>query len=359
MQIKSVRDAELQGKRVLVRVDFNVPLQNGAVVDDTRIKAALPTINVIKEKGAAKILLLTHLGRPEGKVVEELRTAPIATKLAELGVTGVEVLENIRFEAGEEANDPALAQKLAGMADVFVNDAFAAAHRAHASTVGVAKLLPSYAGLLMEEEVAKLSAALVPPQGAVAIIGGAKFETKQPLIEKLLERYSKVLLGGALGNDFIKARGHAIGASVTSAVPVPVPLASEARIVVATDVIVGEPGKDVERTALVNDIRAVEAIMDIGPNTAALWAREVGQAPFVVWNGPMGVYERGFTHGTEALASAIAGATTPAVVGGGDTIAALSRFPFDHSRVFLSTGGGAMLEFLTNGTLPALEVLKK
>jgi phosphoglycerate kinase len=359
MELKTVRDADIAGKRVLVRVDFNVPLKDGAIVEDSRIKAALPTINLIKEKGAAQILLLTHLGRPDGKVVEELRTAPIAKKLEELGVSGVEMLENIRFEAGEEANDPALAQKLAGMADVFVNDAFAAAHRAHASTVGVAKLLPSYAGLLIEEEVAKLSAALTPPQGAIAIVGGAKFETKQPLIEKLLEHYNKVLLGGALGNDFIKARGHAIGSSVTSAVPVPVPLATENRIVVATDVIVGEPGQNSERTSLVNDIRAVEAIVDIGPNTGAAWAREIDQAPFVVWNGPMGVYERGFAHGTDVLAGALAGATTPAVVGGGDTVAALSKFSFDHSRVFVSTGGGAMLEFLTKGTLPALEVLKK
>lgn len=344
---------------MLVRVDFNVPLKDGLVVEDARITAAIPTINLLKEKGAAQILLLTHLGRPDGKVVEELRTAPIAKKLTELGVTGVEMLENIRFEAGEETNDPALAQQLASMADVFVNDAFAAAHRAHASTVGITKLLPSYAGLLMEGEVEKLSAALTPPQGAIAIIGGAKFETKQPLIEKLLTMYSKVLLGGALGNDVIKARGHAVGASMVSVVPVPVPLAINDSLVVAVDAVVGEPNSNSERTALINDIRAVEGIVDIGPNTAAAWAREIDQAPFVLWNGPMGVYERGFTRGTDALAQALTTATTPAVVGGGDTIAAVSKFSFDHSRVFLSTGGGAMLEFLTSGTLPALEPLKK
>jgi len=359
MELKTVRDAEISGKRVLVRVDFNVPLKDGAVVEDARITAAIPTITLLKEKGASKILLLTHLGRPDGKIVEELRTASIAKRLAELGISGVEMLENIRFEPGEETNDPALAQKLAGMADVFVNDAFATAHRAHASTVGVAKLLPSYAGLLMEREVEKLSAALTPPTGAIAIIGGAKFETKQPLIEKLLGLYSKVLLGGALGNDVIKARGHGIGSSMTSAVPVPVALAMDERLVVAIDAIVGEPDTNAERTALINDIRAVEGIVDIGPNTFSAWAREISQAPFVVWNGPMGVYERGFTHGTDALAQALTTATTPAVVGGGDTVAALSKFSFDHSRVFLSTGGGAMLEFLTSGTLPALELLKK
>lgn len=359
MELKTVRDADVQGKRVLVRVDFNVPLEGATVVDELRIKAALPTIAFLKEKGAVKILLLTHLGRPNGTVVESLRTTPIAKKLSEFGVEGVEVLENIRFEPGEEQNDPTLAHKLANMADLFVNDAFAAAHRAHASTVGITAFLPSYAGLLMEKEVEKLSKALTPPQGAVALVGGAKFETKQPLIEKLLQLYSKVLLGGALGNDVIKSRGLSVGASLISAVPVPTPLATNERLIVATDVVVGEPALSIERTALTNDIRAVEGIVDIGPNTAVAWSNEVMRAPFVVWNGPMGVYERGFTRGTEAIAKALAASTTPAVVGGGDTCAAISKFSFDHSRVFLSTGGGAMLEFLAQGTLPALEVLKK
>lgn len=363
MRIRSIRDADMQSKRVLLRADCNVPLDftRGApsVADDTRIRAIIPTINLIKKKGASRIALLTHLGRPHGQVVEALRTAPIAKKLAELGVAGVEVLENIRFEPGEEVNDPALARKLAESADVFVNDAFAAAHRAHASTVGVATLLPSYAGVLMEQEVARLSAALAPPAGAVAIVGGAKFETKQPLIKKLLGLYEKVLLGGALGNDVIKTRGHAVGSSLVSPVPVPIELAMEERLVVATDVVAGEPGVDAERTALVNDIRAVEAILDIGPNTAREWASEISRASFLVWNGPMGVYERGFTHGTDMLAEALASSATPAVVGGGDTVAALSKFSFDRSRIFLSTGGGAMLEFLVQGTLPALEVLKQ
>ena len=191
------------------------------------------------------------------------------------------------------------------------------------------------------------------------MIGGAKFETKQPLIEKLLSTYSKVLLGGALGNDVIKARGHAVGASLVSSVPVPVPIASNEALQVATDAVVSERDKNVERTALINDIRAVEAIVDIGPNTARAWSDLVAAAPFVLWNGPMGIYEDGHTRGTDTLAQALAGSPAQAVVGGGDTIAAISKIGFDASRVFISTGGGAMLEFLTKGTLPGLEVLKK
>jgi len=223
----------------------------------------------------------------------------------------------------------------------------------------VSRLLPSYAGLRFEDEIQKLSEALTPPKGALAIIGGAKFETKQPLIEKLLSSYSKVLLGGALGNDVIKARGLSVGASLVSNVPVPTAIASEARLEIATDAVVSERAKNVERTALTNDIRAVEAIVDIGPNTARAWGEAINTAPFVLWNGPMGIYEDGHTRGTDALAEALANSPTQAVVGGGDTVAAISKFSFDPARVFISTGGGAMLEFLTNGTLPGIEPLKK
>lgn len=360
MNIRSVRDVEVSGKRVLVRVDFNVPLVEGVITDDTRIKAALPTISWLLEHGA-KVSLLTHLGRPEGKVVESLRTAPLKARLNEL-LPGADItmLENVRFDGGDETNDAAYAKKLAEGADIFVNDAFAVSHRAHASVVGITKFLPSYAGFLLENEIKKLSEALTPPPGAIAIIGGAKFETKQPLLKKILSLYSTILLGGALGNDIIKARGFPFGASLVSSIPVPIDIASSEKIYVAGDIVMRvleKEGEDIKREALVNNIRANESIVDIGSRTAKLWSEKISAAPFVLWNGPMGIYEEGYTTGTDMLANALAKSGVRAVVGGGDTIAALSKFSFDKEKVFISTGGGAMLEFLTAGTLPGIEVL--
>lgn len=359
MDIKTLKDAEVSGKRVLMRCDFDVPLKDGKVVDDTRLKAVVPSISYLKEKSAQKIILIGHAGRPEGKAVEELRMAPIALRLAELtDMSGVEVKENLRFDAREEANDPAFAAELASLADIFVNESFATAHRAHASTVGVAKLLPSCAGLHFAQEVEKLSAALVPPHGALAFIGGAKFETKIPLIEKLLAAYGKVMIGGALGNDLLKARGFPFGSSLISSTPVPEAIAGDERLLSPLDAYFTGGAMD-GRSGPVTDTRADERIMDIGPQTAALWAKEMGTAPFVLWNGPMGVYEKGYTHGTDALAGALASSNARAVIGGGDTTAAVSKFTFDADKIFVSSGGGAMLEFLANGTLPAIEVLKK
>ena len=359
MQIKTLNDADVSGKRVLVRCDFDVPLKDGAVVDDTRLKAALPTIAYLKEKGATEIILIGHLGRPDGKVVEDLKVAPVAASLALLtNMQGVVVKENLRFDAREEANDPSFAKELAALADVFVNESFATAHRAHASTVGVAALLPSYAGLHFAEEVEKLSAALVPPQGAIAIIGGAKFETKSPLIEKLLALYSKVLIGGALGNDILKARGFPFGASLISSVPVPEAIAGNERLLAADDAYFTGGSMD-DRSGPITDTRADEKIIDIGPQTAKAWSKEISAAPFVLWNGPMGVYEQGYVSGTDALAGTLASSSARAVIGGGDTTAAVSKFTFDPQKIFVSSGGGAMLEFLALGTLPAIEVLKK
>lgn len=322
MNLRSVRDADVAGKRVLVRVDFNVPFDKAQgkphIVDDTRIKAALPTLELLTQKGASHITLVTHMGRPEGKVVESLRVAPIAARLRELGVAA-ELLENVRFDPREEANDPALAKELALLADVFVNDAFAAAHRAHSSTVGVAALLPSYAGLLVEEEVRQLSQALTPPPGAVAIIALTK-EDKKPLVEKLATLYSEVLVGGPVSHY----------AAPTPNVRVPV-----------------------------DGVPELEGLLDIGPTTLATYLESVCRAPFVLWNGPLGWYEKGYTKSTDAIAEAIIANDTAAVIGGGDTVNALKKFSFNKSKVFISTGGGAMLEFLAEGTLPALEVLKR
>jgi phosphoglycerate kinase len=357
--LKTLEDAEVNGKRVIVRCDFDVQLKDGTVIDDTRLKAALPTIRFLREKGVAQIILIGHLGRPEGKVVEELRVAPVEKKFAELtDMSGIVVKENLRFDAREEANDPSFAKEIASWGDVFVNESFATAHRAHASTVGVTSLLPSYAGLHFEEEVEKLSSALVPPPGSVALIGGAKFETKQPLIEKLLTLYSRVYMGGALGNDILKSRGFPFGASLVSSMPVPTLIAGNERLMAAEDAYFMGGAMD-GRSAPITDTRADEKIADIGPSTARAWAKEIAAAPFVLWNGPLGIYEEGYTEGTDALAGALASSNAKAVIGGGDTTAAVSKFTFDKEKIFISSGGGAMLEFLAKGTLPAIEALQK
>lgn len=366
-EIKSVRDADVAGKRVLVAVDFNVPLKDGAIVDDTRIRAALPTLELLRGRGA-KVVVLTHVGRPAGTVVEGLRVAPLAKRLAELMHQEVTVapvqsdfmmLENVRFDSREEANDAAYAKELAALGDLYVNDAFSNSHRAHASVVGVPKLLPSYAGIRLLEEIEKLSEAMTPPPGALAIVGGAKFETKQPLIEKLMPQYARILLGGALGNDVIKARGLPVGASLVSSVPASVELASNDKLAVTTDAVMEKQATKESRTGLVVDVRADERIVDVGPVTAAAWAQMVQDAPFVLWNGPLGVYEEGYATASDLIARAVSHSEGRAVVGGGDTEAALGKYSLDPMRVFVSTGGGAMLKFLTEGTLPGIEALRR
>lgn len=357
-EIKSVAEAEVAGKRVLVRVDFNEPLKDGVVADDARITAALPTLKLLIEKGASKIILLTHLGRPKDASDDSARVAPVAAHLKTLlDHPAIEVRENLRFDPREEANDAALAQALAAEGDCYVNEAFSNSHRVHASMVGLPALLPSYGGLRLLKEVAHLTAALTPPEGAVAFIGGAKFETKLPLIKKLLESYAEVCLGGALGNDVIKARGLPFGASLVSELPVPPEVASSERLIVPQDAIFSETGSNAERSGLVVDIRSNEGVIDIGPITAKLWGEKAARAPFVLWNGPLGIYEQGYSDGTDTVAAALAASGARAVVGGGDTVAALHKQRFDAEKVFLSTGGGAMLQFLADGTLPALEVL--
>lgn len=357
-EVRSVADAGVAGKRVLVRVDFDVPLKEGKVIDDTRLRAAVPTLELLHARGAAQIMLLGHVGRP-GKAVEALRVAPVATRLRELTAVPFEAHENVRFDPREEGGDESFARELASLGDVFVNEAFANSHRAHASMTGIPKFLPGFAGLHVMEELAHLEYALTPPKGSVAVIGGAKFETKQPLIEKLLSLYGEVLLGGALGNDVIKVRGLPFGDSLISELPVPLTIAMSQNLRVADDAVVMEAGVKAERDVLINDIRAVERIVDIGQSTRALWSEKISHASFVLWNGPMGVYEEGFVDGTDALAAALAKADMRAVVGGGDTVAALAKHSFDPTKVFLSTGGGAMLQFLTEGTLPAIEALKR
>ena len=366
-EIKSVRDADVAGKRVLVAVDFNVPLKDGMIVDDARIRACLPTLELLKGRGA-KIVIMTHLGRPGGREVEGLKVAPIAHRLGELMGCRVTVapeesdfmmLENLRFDPREEEGSAEMAQELATFGDVFVNDAFSNSHRAHASIIGVPQILPSFAGVRLMEECEKLQEALTPPPGAIAIIGGAKFETKQPLIEKLIPQYAKILVGGAMGNDIIKARGLPVGASLVSNVPANVAIASNDKLAVANDAVIEKLEPKEARTGLVVDVRADERIVDVGPVTAAAWAQVAEDAPFVLWNGPLGIYEEGYTEASDLVAQALARSGARAVVGGGDTGAALRKYSFDPQKVFLSTGGGAMLLFLTEGTLPGIEALKQ
>src|SRR3989338_7645001 len=357
-KIKSVKDADVSGKRVLVRVDLDV--LEGTSVIDMRLRAAVPTLQLLHDRGAVQIVIIGYVGRPGGKVVEAFRVAPVAKRLRELAPgINFEVKENLRFDPREEANDESFAKELATLGDIFVNESFATAHRAYASIVGIPKFLRSFVGLRFEEEMRRLTLALTPPHGALAVIGGVKFETKVPLIKKLLGLYAEVLLGGALANDLIKARGLPFGGSLVSDTPVPEDIASNERLLIPDDAIFAESGSNAERSGLVVDIRTNESIIDIGPATAKGWAEKISKAPFVLWNGPMGIYEQGYCDGTDALAAALAASGVAAVVGGGDTIAAISKQTFDPQKVFVSTGGGAMLEFLTAGTLPGIEALRR
>ncbi|HEX8994205.1 MAG TPA: phosphoglycerate kinase [Candidatus Paceibacterota bacterium] len=369
--MRTISDVDVKGKRVLLRAGLNVPIgKDGAITDTYRLDRALMTINDLAAHGA-RTVIVAHLGRNGDslRAVYEALAARAKVRIsffdgalaqapeqaALLADGECLMLENIRRYPGEEANDPALARELAALGDLFVNDAFADSHRAHASIVGVAQLLPSYAGLLMQEEVEQLSSALVPPAHSLAIMGGAKFETKQPLIEKLLRSYERVCVGGALGSDMMKACGLSVGTSLVSEMLPPHELTLNTHIYVPSDVMVhGEKG---DRATSTHNIQDDESIVDIGPSTLEAWSTMIAEAPLILWNGPLGIYEDGYGAGTDAIAKTIDTKATRAIVGGGDTLAAIEKYSFDPSRVFLSTGGGAMLEFLTAGTLPGIEVL--
>ncbi len=375
-EVAAISSVDVRGKRVLLRTSLNVPISpEGAVLDTFRLKAAAHTITWLHEHGA-KTIILAHLGRDGGSlrpVVENLKEllpeVPLSFSMALPGEGGTDleylkegesvVLENIRHNRGEERNDVAFARQLSQLGDIYVNDAFADSHRSHASIVSLPALLPSYAGLLMTSEIAHLSKALTPPPHALAIVGGAKFETKEPLITKLLTQYEKILLGGALANDVLKARGAPIGASLVSNAPVPTPLAEDSHLIVPTDVLLeGKEGESSIREGRINDVRQDERIVDVGTETIQQWSENIVGTPFVIWNGPVGIYESGFIEGTDALAQALIHSSAGAVIGGGDILAAVQHLSFDPERIFLSTGGGAMLEFLTTGTLVGIEALR-
>jgi phosphoglycerate kinase len=389
----SIRDADVAGKRVFVRVDFNVPLADGKVTDDSRIRAALPTINLLLQRGA-RVILASHLGRPDGKVQDGLRLRPVGERLTQLlrrnvPVTGdalgvgtedaikrlrageVLLLENLRFHAEEEKNDPAFAATLASYADIYVNDAFGTAHRAHASTVGIAKLLPSYAGLLMEREIEMLSKLLESPERPfAAILGGAKVSDKIKVIDHLLTKVDMLVLGGGMANTFLLAQGKAIGKSLAEPDRVDdarrILAAAEAngvRVVLPVDVIVA---KEVTRgteykTLPAEKIPASWHIVDLGKASQDLMVEALSDAKTVFWNGPLGVFEiPSFAHGTNAVARMLAdradgGATV--VVGGGDSVAAVTQQGLAERMTHISTGGGASLEFLEGRELPGVTVL--
>ena len=389
MTRRSIADADVRGKRVLVRVDFNVPLEHGDITDDTRIRAALPTIAALREGGAA-IILATHLGRPKGKPDPRYSVAPVARRLSELlgapvatvpAVVGPEaaaaaaalgpgdvlLLENTRFEPGEESNDPALAAKLSELADLFVNDAFGAAHRAHASTVGVAALLPAYAGLLLQREERVLSGLLAQPERPfIAILGGAKVSDKLAVVEHLLPRVDVLLLGGGMANTLLLAKGLDIGLSLAEP-----ELVEEARslmsaaneqgvsLLLPSDVVTA-PAIESDSTtiAAVERIPAGYAAFDIGPATVKAFCEEIARARTIFWNGPMGVFERQpFAGGTVGIARCIAAADAFTVIGGGDSVAAVEHAGLSSGIDHISTGGGASLEFLEGRELPGIAAI--
>jgi len=394
MEVLSVRDADVTGKRVFVRVDFNVPLEDGKVTDDSRIRAALPTITYLLSHGA-RVILASHLGRPDGKVQDGLRLRPVAERLSQLlnrnvpvtgdalGIGTVDavkrlrngealLLENLRFHAEEEKNDPKFARQLADYAELYVNDAFGTAHRAHASTVGVAQLLPAYAGFLMEREIQMLSKLMEDPERPfAAIVGGAKISGKLKVLDHLLAKVDVLILGGGMANTFLLAQGKAVGKSLAEH-----DMVEEARRVLAdaerqgvevilpVDVIVA---KEVTRgteykTLQADKIPASWHIVDIGKASLEAMEAALGEARTVFWNGPLGVFEiPSFAHGTKSIARFLAvraDAGVTVVVGGGDSVAAIQQQGLASRFTHISTGGGASLEFLEGRELPGIAVLR-
>lgn len=389
MNLRTLNGQSFTNQRVLIRTDYNVPLQNGKVQDGTRIRESLPTLQFLLDQGA-RLIVMSHLGRPKGSVNLELRMNPVAEELSrqlgkpvrkledcigpsvqaavmEMKAGEVLMLENLRFHPEEEANDPGFAQALASLADSYVSDAFGTVHRAHASTVGVAQLLPAFAGFLVEKEVRVLAKLLEAPEHPVCLIaGGAKVDTKIGILEKFLPIADTFILGGALANTFLKAQGHEIGESLYEPEKLTVAqqflaAAAQKRVllpvdaVCATEVKADAPAQNLELASVHDSLK----ILDIGAQTIQRYVEAIQSAQTIIWNGPMGLYEMdAFSKGTQALADAIAQAPAYSVLGGGDTIDAIHHFGFSEKDfTHLSTGGGAMLEFLEGKGLPGLDVL--
>jgi phosphoglycerate kinase len=391
MAKKTVRDVDLKNKRVLVRVDFNVPLKEGKITDDTRITAALPTLKYILDQKGATLVLMSHLGRPK-KPDTENSLGPVAARLGELlgrKVTlapdcvgpeteavvkamkpgDVVLLENVRFHPEEEKNDPAFARRLAVLGDVYVNDAFGTAHRAHASTEGVAKILPGVAGFLMEKEIKFLGGVFEnPARPFVAVIGGAKVSTKIAVLESLLPRVSTMIIGGGMTFTFLKVQGHSIGKSLVEEDFLPTAASflenakkSGAEVLLPLDHVVAAEFAETAAAEPVDgvDVPQGKIAMDIGPKSIALFRERISKAKTVVWNGPMGVFEfPAFAKGTMEIAKAVADCKGTTVVGGGDSVAAVNKFGLAEKITHVSTGGGASLELLEGKKLPGVVALQ-
>jgi phosphoglycerate kinase len=390
---KTIRDVELKNKKVLVRVDFNVPRDKaGNVTDDTRIRAALPTIKYLLEN-QAKVILTSHLGRPKGEVDEKYRLDQVAEKLSELldqkvyktnmtigpdveeavknlNPGDVLLLENVRFNPGETKNDPEFARKLASFADLYVNDAFGAAHRAHASTAGVAQYLPAVAGFLMEKELKALGGALNNPEKPfVAIIGGAKVSDKIGVIENLLHKVDALIIGGGMANTFLKAQGFEMGKSLVEEDKVELAKnllkkaeAQGVKLLLPVDLVVAasieNPGEI--KTVKVDEVPQDKMALDIGSATIDLYRDTIKDAKTVVWNGPMGVFEvDAFSKGTNQVAQAVAQSSANSIIGGGDSVAAVEKAGLAQEISHISTGGGASLEFLEGKDLPGVVALNE
>ena len=384
---KMVTDLDVAGKKVLVRVDFNVPIKEGKIKDDTRITSALPTINYLLDHGAA-VILMSHLGRPKGQPNPEFSLKPVADHLATLISAPVKfaedcrgeiakaaaealkpgevlVLENTRFYAEEEKNDPQMAADLASLADLYVNDAFGSAHRAHASTYGVAELLPSAAGFLMEKEIKYLGDAIANPQRPfVAILGGAKISDKIGVINNLLKKADKILIGGGMANTFLKALGYEMADSLVENEVLDTAKEllekSEGKLLLPVDMVIGD-AFDAEakmETLPVGDVPAGWRILDIGPKTVETFGKEIANAGTIVWNGPMGVFEfPRFATGTFAIARKVAESKAVSIIGGGDSVSAINQSGLSDKITHISTGGGASLEMLEGIELPGLAIL--
>lgn len=358
MKIKSIKEVgSLKGKRVMVRVDFNVPVHDRKILDDMRIRVAMPTIEYLKSEGA-KVILISHI---ESISSLELVAEKMGIKLVKdfmnwggkIDEGEVVLFENLRTNPGEKANDPEFVKVLASYADIYVNDAFPVSHREHASIVGIPKLLPHYAGFQLMKEIENLNAFFNPAHPFIFILGGAKFETELPLIEKFSNTADYIFVGGALMNDVFKAKGYEVGKSLVSKEEIDMKnIVADQRIILPMDVVV-----DSGRVCGVKEVLKDESIVDVGPASIDAFADKIKTAKFILWNGPLGLYEKGFKDQTLKLAKLIMESGAKCAVGGGDTVAAIESLKVENPNVFISSGGGAMLEFLEQETLVGVEAL--
>ncbi len=378
--MRNVYDIQkLHDVKVLVSAPLNEPVENGVVSGDFRLQRTIPTIKFLSDAGAI-VIVCGHVGREQTETLEpiykELKKyfSNISFSSESVGMVAQDnvnhlksgdilVLENLRKYNGEVENNKVFVSELSKLADIFVQDAFDTSHRKHASIIGIPEMLPSYAGILFANEVRELSKALTPKHKAVAIIGGAKFSTKEPVLEKLLSIYDNVVVGGALANDFLAAKGYSLGMSLMSDVDLESvkTILDKENIIIPIDAVVAEVQEDISlaRNSSLDSISNTEAILDAGPKTRLQTNTIIKDAKTILWNGPLGHYENGFTEGTKSLAETIAGSTAYSIVGGGDTITAIEELGISEHFSFISTGGGAMLDFLTHGTLPGIDAIIK